>query len=175
MYRRILVPVDGSPTSNRGLDEAIKLARLTKGRLRLIHVIDELSMAWGMEAYSAYGGGDWIGVLRDNGALVVHNAKAVVDAADIEVDTVVYDSFSGVVHELVTQEAGKWSAELIVLGTHGRRGIGRLVLGSGAESILRYAPVPVLLVRAANEPVSQTAATVALTHPSVPAGMVAME
>lgn len=100
---------------------------------------------------------------------------AVVDAAGIEVDTVVYDSFSGVVHELVTQEANKWAAELSVLGTHGRRGIGRLVLGSGAESILRYAPVPVLLVRAANEPAPQPEATVAPTHPSVPAGMVAME
>lgn len=175
MYRRILVPVDGSPTSNRGLDEAINLAKLTQGQLRLIHVIDELSMAWGMEAYSAYGGGDWIGVLRDNGALVVHNAQAVVEAAGIEVDTVVYDSFSGVVHELVTKEAEKWAAELIVLGTHGRRGIGRLVLGSGAESILRYAPVPVLLVRAAKEPAVQPDATVAPAHLSVPAGMVAME
>lgn len=147
MYERILVPVDGSPTSGRGLDEAIQLARLTHARLRLCHVIDELSFALSMDAYAGHAG-DWLGVLRDNGHRILEQARATAQAAGIEADTVLCDRFSAPVHETVIAEAVKWAADLIVLGTHGRRGVGRLVLGSSAEHILRHATVPVLLVRA---------------------------
>ena len=147
MYQRILVPVDGSPTSRRGLDEAIHLAQLTKGRLRLIHVVDELSFAVAMDAYSSYSG-DWLGLLRKAGQGVLNEAKGIATKADVEVEAVLSESFHGAVHEMVTAEATKWAADLIVIGTHGRRGVRRLVLGSSAEHILRYAPVPVLLVRA---------------------------
>lgn len=148
MYQRILVPIDGSETSRHGLGEAIKLATLTHGQLRLIHVIDELSMAYGMEAYASYGGDDWISVLRSNAKQTVDDALATVRAANIAVDSVTHDNFSGVVYELVVAEASQWKAEVIVLGTHGRRGMRRLFLGSSAENILRYATVPVLLLRA---------------------------
>ncbi|RZL96209.1 MAG: universal stress protein [Variovorax sp.] len=147
MYQRILVPIDGSSTSRRGLDEAIRVATLTHGRLRLFHVIDELSFALAMDAYAGYAG-DWLNVLRENGKHILGEAKATAQAAGIEADTVLCDSFAGSVHELVTTEADKWPADLIVLGTHGRRGVGRVVMGSSAEHILRYARVPVLLVRA---------------------------
>jgi nucleotide-binding universal stress UspA family protein len=149
MYQRILVPVDGSPTSERGLDEAIRLARLTGGRLRLMHVVDELSLAM------ANGGGfsmarpDMFQLLRDGGAQILAQAQARVEAASLPVDTLLDDTLGGRVAELVVAQARQWPAELIVIGTHGRRGVGRLVMGSGAEQILRLAPVPVLLVRAA--------------------------
>ncbi len=149
MYQRILVPVDGSPTSNRGLDEAIRIAKLTQGRLRLVHVIDELSFALAMDAYSGFAG-DWLGVLRENGANILATAKATVRDAGVEAETVLHDNFSRKVHEQVTAEAAQWPADLIVLGTHGRRGVGRLVMGSSAEYIVRYATVPVLLVREPN-------------------------
>src|SRR5262249_492308 len=64
MYQRILVPVDGSSTSRRGLDEAIHLAGMSHGRLRLCHVIDELSFALAMDAYSGYAG-NWLEALRE--------------------------------------------------------------------------------------------------------------
>jgi nucleotide-binding universal stress UspA family protein len=146
MYQRILVPVDGSPTSTRGLDEAIRIAKLTGGRLRLFHVIDELSFALGMNAYTGYAG-DWLKVLREKGFAVLEEGSAAARASGVEADTVLCDQFSGSVHEQVTAEASKWPADLIVLGTHGRRGVGRFVMGSSAEHILRYATVPVLLVR----------------------------
>jgi len=145
MYQHILVPVDGSPTSQLGLDEALRLAALTKGRLRLIHVIDELSLAGSMGAYAAYS--DWLEVLRTNGEELLDRAQAQAKAAGVDADTVLHDNFAGPVHELVIQEARKWPAHLIVIGTHGRRGLPRMVLGSSAEKILREAPVPVLLVR----------------------------
>lgn len=54
MYQRILVPIDGSPTSDRGLAEAIAIARLTGGTLRLVHVLDELIFTTGFETGATY-------------------------------------------------------------------------------------------------------------------------
>jgi nucleotide-binding universal stress UspA family protein len=104
-----------------------------------------------MDAYSGYSG-DWMEALRDGGRQVLKDAKALVTAAGLEAETVLYDSVEGRVHELTVAEARKWPAEVIVIGTHGRRGVGRLVLGSSAEYVLRLSPVPVLLVRAPEAP-----------------------
>ncbi|WP_431273046.1 universal stress protein [Variovorax ureilyticus] len=147
MYQQILVPVDGSATSMQGLEQAIGIARLTNGRIRLIHVVDELSFALATDAYAGYTG-DWLSVLRENGNKLLQECLQKVEAADISVDTVLRDNLDGPVDELVTREASSWPADLIVLGTHGRRGAKRLFLGSSAENILRTSPVPVLLVRA---------------------------
>lgn len=173
MYQQILVPIDGSPTSRHGLDEAIRVAKLTHGRLRLLHVIDELSFALAMDAYAGYAG-DWLNVLRENGRRLLDEAVATAQAAGIEADQVLCDSFAGSVHEVVNAEAAKWPADLIVLGTHGRRGVGRVVMGSSAEHILRYASVPVLLVRAP-EGESKAEAVQAPTHVSLPTGALAFE
>lgn len=173
MYQRILVPIDGSSTSQRGLEEAIRLAKLTQGRLRLLHVLDELSFALAMDAYSGYAG-DWLGVLRQEGTRLLEQAKATAAAAGVEADVLLCDNFKGSVHQQVNAEAGNWPADLIVLGTHGRRGIGRAVMGSSAEHILRYAPVPVLLVRAPeSEPKAEAAPST--THVSLPSGALAFE
>ena len=147
MYQRILVPVDGSSTSKRGLAEAIRLARLTHGRLRLIHIVDELSFALAMDAYSGQAG-DWLNGLRAEATKLLEEGKAMAAAEGIEADSVLCDNFRGAVPDRVTVEAESWPADLIVLGTHGRRGLGRLVMGSSAEHILRHATVPVLLIRA---------------------------
>ncbi|MEJ8813205.1 universal stress protein [Variovorax ureilyticus] len=147
MYQNILVPVDGSATSMQGLEQAIAMARLTNGRIRLIHIVDELSFALAADAYAAYAG-DWLSVLRENGSKLLQECLQKVEAADISVDTVLRDNLDGSVHDIVTKEAAAWPADLIVLGTHGRRGAKRMLLGSSAENILRTAPVPVLLVRA---------------------------
>ncbi|MBC7394588.1 nucleotide-binding universal stress UspA family protein [Variovorax sp. GrIS 2.14] len=169
MYQKILVPIDGSATSARGLEEAIQLAKLTGGRLRLIHVTDELSAGFAMECYA--GTGDWLTIVRENGSKLLEVATATVKAAGVPVDSVLLDGLAATVQLLVTTEATSWGADLIVLGTHGRRGVGRAFLGSSAEQVLRCSPVPVLLVRApelADTPVSAAAAsqTVHLKLPS---------
>jgi nucleotide-binding universal stress UspA family protein len=147
MYQRILVPIDGSATSNRGLEEAIRLARLTGGHVRLMHVIDNLSITMGIDAYSGWSQEMFDG-LRAAGAEIIEAGRAKVVAGGVTVETVLHDNFEGPVHELVIAEAQSWKADLIVLGTHGRSGVGRMFLGSSAEYILRIAPIPVLLVRA---------------------------
>jgi len=146
MYQRILVPLDGSDTSDLGLTEAIRLAQLTHARLRLIHVIDELSFAFTADAYS-YRAGELLDLLRKNGADILEKALATVRAQGIEADTVLYENLDKTVQQRVISEAETWKADLIVIGTHGRRGVRRMMLGSSAEGILRGAHVPVLLVR----------------------------
>ena len=148
MYQRILVPVDGSPTSIRGLDEAVKLAKLTGARLRLVNVVDEFSYAVGFEAYPT----DTIALLRQAGEQILEDARARVAASGLEVETVLFESMGRRVSEFVCDVANDWKAELVVVGTHGRRGVGRWLLGSDAERIMREVSVPVLLVRSASRP-----------------------
>jgi len=150
MYQRILVPIDGSATAARGLAEAIALGRLTGARLQLVHVIDELSFALAAGEGLTFSG-DLLGLLRESGAAILAGAQASVRAAGLEVETVLKDGVAGRVADLVLDQAKAWGAELLVLGTHGRRGIGRLFMGSDAESIVRQAPMPVLLVRAGGQ------------------------
>ena len=146
MYERILVPVDGSATSNQGLEEAIKLARLTGAKIKLLHVVD----MWAFAATPYTGmalSPDILAQLKEGGQATLDVAKARVEAAGRSADTQLFDNLAGRVCDIVVDEAKKWKADLIVIGTHGRRGVGRLVLGSDAEQIARTAPVPVLLVR----------------------------
>jgi nucleotide-binding universal stress UspA family protein len=133
MYKRVLVPVDGSETSNRALTAALQLARNTSGRVRLVHVVDELAYVSG---YDQYGGssGQLIKIIRESGAKILDDAVAIAQAAGVEAEKVIFDNLG--------ERLGE-----IVVGTHGRRGVGRVLLGSGAEQIIRLAPVPVLVVR----------------------------
>ncbi len=147
MYERILVPVDGSPTSGAGLDEAIRLAKLTGAQLRLLHVVDPMPISLGAGAYGM-AGTDVLTVLEDAGRTILQSAREQVAAAGIAVDTALVGPLGGRVSDHIVAQCGDWGADLIVLGTHGRRGVGRMLLGSDAEQVLRSAAVPVLLVRA---------------------------
>lgn len=146
MYKRILVPVDGSATSAKGLEEAIRLAKLTGASLELVNIVDELSLAFGVEAYATYSQ-DVLAALREGAREILEKAQQRAASAGVGVDTKAIETFGARVADLVVEEAVATKADLIVIGTHGRRGIGRLLLGSDAEQILRLAPVPVLLVR----------------------------
>jgi nucleotide-binding universal stress UspA family protein len=151
MYERILVPVDGSPTSNAGLDEAIRLAKLTGARVRLVHVVDQLPFVLVADMYGGLSG-QVVDLLNEAGRKVLDDAHARVAAAGVEVDNRLFESLDQPLCERVLEQVRSWGADLIVLGTHGRRGVRRALLGSDAEMILRSAPVPVLLVRGAERP-----------------------
>lgn len=148
MYQHILVPIDGSSTSTRGLEEAIKLAKLTGAGIRLIHVMDTWSVATGFEPYGVYVN-DVLPRMKEVGEQLLTQAKTRVQEQGVKVDTVLSTSLAARVSDTVVEQAKAWGADLIVIGTHGRRGVGRMMLGSDAEQIVRMAPVPVLLVRAA--------------------------
>ena len=148
MYQRILVPVDGSPTSNEALATAVKLAKNFGARLRLIHMVDELVYAAGYEGgYGSYNT-DLTTLLRETGAKLLAEGVASARAAGIEAESELFEKYGERLGETVAKAATDWKADLIVVGTHGRRGLGRVLLGSGAEQIIRQAPVHVLVVRA---------------------------
>lgn len=145
MYAKILVPVDGSATSARGLAEAIALAKQVGAKLRLVHIVNELIVA---PAYPAgMQSGQVVDSMRAHGKSVVQDSEKQVRAAGLEPESVMIESVGGAAGDLIVEQAAKWGAELIVLGTHGRRGLKRMVLGSDAEHVVRQSSVPVLLVR----------------------------
>lgn len=150
MYKRIIVPIDGSPTSNQALATAVQLATTFGARLRLIHVVEEMAYLSGYDQYGGYSG-ELIKVMRETGARILEEGLAAAKAAGLEADTMLFDKFGERLAETVAEGAKLWGADLIVVGTHGRRGVGRLLMGSGAEQIIRIAPVPVLVVRSTEE------------------------
>lgn len=156
MYTRILVPVDGSAPSNRGLEEALKLAKLTGAQLLLLHVVDQLSAAMGMAGFSTVST-DVFALLKEGGEQVLKEARVKAEGQGIPVQAVLVENFSGRLCDVVAQQVKSWGSDLLVLGSHGRRGVGRLVLGSDAEQIIRTALVPVLVVRAEDEPAASAA------------------
>ena len=145
MYKRILVPVDGSPTSRRGLIEAIALAKLMGAHIKLVHVVDT-HMAY-MDFSGMSNVGDLINMLREAGGKILDEARREVESQDVQVNTTLVECSSGAIAEAILIEVKQYAAELVVMGTHGRRGVRHLVMGSDAESVLRQCDVPVLLVR----------------------------
>jgi nucleotide-binding universal stress UspA family protein len=141
-YKRILVPVDGSETSNKALVAALNMARDNGGSLRLLHSIDELTLVSGLED-----SGYVMKVAHEYGEKTLAEALAIAKSAGIEADTRLVETPGLRLGQVVANEAKAWNADLIAVGTHGRRGIGRVLLGSGAEQVIRDAPVPVLVVR----------------------------
>lgn len=148
MYQRILVPLDGSATSMRGLEEAIRIASARNARLRLLNVIDDTLLVPAAYANPVGDLGNVIDSLAASGrnALELGAKRAAKRAVQVEQAQV--RAGLRAVSDVILGEARKWRADLIVMGTHGRRGVKRLVLGSDAERVLREASVPVLLVRA---------------------------
>ena len=145
MYEHILVPVDGSATSNRGLDEATALAKLTGARLRLIHVVDDIGYLISAGQGAGYSG-DVLGALRDAGQEILAQARTRVEKAGVPVDAVIYENLQGTLSERVVADATESKCDLIVIGTHGRRGATRLLLGSDAEQIARTSNFSTLFV-----------------------------
>ena len=143
MYKRILVPLDGSEASSLGLKEAIKLAVDQEATVRLVRVVNEFIVA----SATAVNLRVILNRLRRDGESLLGKAVSAVRGAGIEADTVLAEASGGQAGPLIVQQANEWRADLIVCGTHGRRGVRRIVMGSDAEHVVRHTPVPVLLVR----------------------------
>ena len=146
MYSRILVPVDGSAASLKGLGEAVKLAKATGATLRVVHVVNELVLDAGYFPANHYE--QLIASLREQGKQVLAQAVGAVREQGMNAESDLVETLGGTAATSILEAAKAWGTELIVMGTHGRRGLLRLAMGSDAEMVLRSSPVPVLLVRA---------------------------
>lgn len=142
VFNRILVPVDGSATSDKALDYAVRLAREGRAALRVLHAIDELAYTGGFE-YA----GDVALATRGAAQRLLDQAADTVKRAGFTADTQLVEQAGRRLGEAVAEAARDWQADLVVAGTHGRKGLARALLGSGAEQIVRSCPVPVLVVR----------------------------
>jgi nucleotide-binding universal stress UspA family protein len=150
-YHQILVPVDGSPVSDAALLEAIRFAHLTGARLRLVHVVDVLQYVNGFEPPASYAN-DILPRMRAAGEKILAHGRQMALDQGVQADSVLITEAPGRLCDQIAEQATQAKADLIVVGSHGRRGIGRALLGSDAEQIVRYAPVPVLVVRAIGAP-----------------------
>lgn len=144
--RQLLVPVDGSPASSKALEAAIELARLDGGRIRLLHVIDELDHVNGFETPRTYRE-ELVPLMRAQGEKLLARMRRLAADKGVACDSVLVESGTGRVCEQVAGQASQVHADMIVLGSQGRRGLGRLLMGSDAEQIVRHASVPVLVVK----------------------------
>lgn len=146
MYKRILVAVDGSHTSERALQEAIRLAGEVRALLRIVHVVDNVHLNLSAEFPNPTE--IWDAMIK-GGQAILHKAGAVANEAGIAVETglIEIDTLGHRIPEMIAADADAWPADLIVIGTHGRRGLSHLLLGSVAEGVVRVAAKPVLLIR----------------------------
>jgi len=147
MYTNILVPLDGSDTSRRGLREAIALATAVKAKLRLLHVVSDFTPM--VEIVNDTELELFRSGLHQYGRRLLDTAAAEVRAAEVEVSTVLREPKGGRVADAIVDEAREARCDLVVIGTHGRRGFQRALMGSDAELVVRESPVPVLVIRAA--------------------------
>jgi nucleotide-binding universal stress UspA family protein len=145
MYHRILVPLDGSATAERGVREAIGLAAEQKATLCLLHVVDDFPML--MQMTSAVNFEETMKDVRQYGESLLAKARSAAAEAGVHADTLLRKVTHERAAEVIVDEAKKTGCDLIVMGTHGRRGFSLLAMGSEAQLVVRTSPVPVLLVR----------------------------
>jgi nucleotide-binding universal stress UspA family protein len=148
MYQRILVPIDGSPTSQRALEEALGLARQSSEgtQLELLYVI-EIILFPDSEIYFNYA--ELQKIMRASGEKILAQAEKTVRHAGVTIQTRLLEADGERISSVIVEEARRWPADLIVIGTHGRSGFSRVLFGSVAEGVVRTAHVPVLLIRGA--------------------------
>jgi nucleotide-binding universal stress UspA family protein len=155
VFNKILVPIDGSDTSDKAMRTALDLTRDALGTVRFVHVIDDalgtvrfvhvIDDDRHLTSYEL--SGDLRTYAHNNARELLQKAMDAASAMGVKAESHVVDKPYQRMGESVANEAADWGADLVVIGTHGRRGLGRLLLGSGAEQVLRLSGVPVLVVR----------------------------
>jgi len=143
MYREILLPTDGGPASAAAVSHAVDLAAQVDGRLHALYVVDTTvypSLDAGVETV--------LSALREEGETALDEVTRAAEAAGVPV---VSELVSGTPHSDIIEYAAENDVDLIVMGTHGRTGLDRYLLGSVTERIVRRSPIPVLTVRAPEE------------------------
>ena len=142
MYKKIMVAVDGGHTSVLALKEALHLAKNQRSKLCIIHVLDSL--------YEGDTDPEEMRVLRrKQGEEILNDMKLLANNANIKFELKLAEIALPQIRiaEQLIKEANDWGTDLIIIGTHGRRGFNHLLMGSVAESVIRIAQSPVLLVR----------------------------
>lgn len=148
MYTKIMVAVDSSDTAKKALDEAIRLAGAFATSLCIVHALDE-----GPLAQHGLGIGTFLDIdqvkaeMRKAAEQLLEGAAATAAAAGLSAERRLLESEDLRIAEQLAGAARDWGADLIVVGTHGRHGVDRLLVGSVAENLMRLAGTSLLMVR----------------------------
>lgn len=141
MYDRILVPTDGTTAAASAIDEAVELAALSGATVVGLYVVDTRD-------YNTLPESKWLGVQEELDAAGERALSAVEDRATSAGVHARTELRRGVPHQEILDCADEEDVDVIVMATHGRRGVRRFLLGSVTENVLRQATVPVFVVRA---------------------------
>lgn len=149
MFKRILVAVDASQTGELALQTAIGLAAEMQAQLRIVHAVDAANINLSAEFPTRSEMSELSESIIKAGQKILSDAEATAVAAGLAAEThlITIDTLNLRIPEAIANDAEAWPADLIVIGTHGRRGLSRLFLGSVAEGVARVAITPVLLIR----------------------------
>jgi nucleotide-binding universal stress UspA family protein len=147
MYKRILVPTDGSKLSDKAVKEAAKLAKLAGADLLLLHVRPPYDRPLYTEGSSLAYPSRRKDKEREEKEEhdILHSAAKISDAMDVTTETTYVTSTSP--YEAIVKTAKKGKCDLIVMSSHGRRGIAGLLIGSETQKVLTHTTIPVLVVR----------------------------
>ena len=150
MYKRILVPVNGSHASAAGLHEAIELAQEHGARMRLLHVIDRRMVAGTRPGY--YGAAGLCDILVKRGRAILDRARALAQRQGVEVDDAVSRFASVPASSAILADVEQWRPDLVVVGKRARSGLSRIFNRSDADLVAKDARVPVLVVHVDDGP-----------------------
>lgn len=148
MYQRIMVAVDESFMTDQVLTAAVELAKATGARLAVCHAVDETLLAQrevAMMLPNSVGKAETR--LRLKAQSVLERLANVARSAGVEAETKLVESDEKHVSDMLIEAASEWQADLLVVGSHGRRGIERFFVGSVAERLVRKGQISLLLVR----------------------------
>ncbi|MFA9417840.1 universal stress protein [Natrinema sp. HArc-T2] len=148
MYDSILVPTDGSREVERALEHAFGLANRHNATIRTLYVINAASYG-GLQLETALEG--IANALHGEGKAAVDRVEELAPT-DVTVETTVR---KGAPSQVIVDEAETTACDLVVMGTHGRGGIDRLLLGSVTERVVRRSPVPVLTVQVERDDIEE--------------------
>lgn len=147
-FKKIIVPVDESLCATQGLNMAIECTQSQSpvAQLKIITVVDT--------SPSDYTPGEvaWVDMetidreLRESGTAILKKAADKAAEAGLTADTELLEISTGRISKTILTAAQQWDADVIIMGTHGRRGLGHLLLGSTTEEVLHHSPIPVLVV-----------------------------
>jgi nucleotide-binding universal stress UspA family protein len=144
MFEKILVTVDGSSASQKAIEKAVGIAKAFNSAVTIVSVIDSYAFS-GVSVDFAYGQPEYQQAASAESKASIAAAQQQFDAAGIGAESVVVDGQA--IFRGILETAASTHADLIVMGSHGRKGLEKLVLGSVASQVLSHAHVPVLIVR----------------------------
>lgn len=145
MFKHILVPIDGSPTAELAVDKAIGLAKAFDSAVTAIYVVDPYPFTGVGEGF-AYGQGQYLIAAKAHATQSLANARKLMEQAGVKITTATVEAHSA--WRGILEAADSGGADLIVMGSHGRSGVEKLVMGSVAQRVISHSKLPVLLIRA---------------------------